>query len=57
MLTQKQTEKLQRKIYYNMPDHQKIKITSDFYVLGQKLKNSKIIEKKDGPARTVNKNN
>ena len=45
LLTPKRAEEIQRQIYYNMSDEKKIQLVSDFYVLGQTLKNSKTIAK------------
>ncbi len=39
MINPKQAEKIQREIYYNLSDTQKIGVVSDFYLLVEKLKN------------------
>jgi len=54
-LTPKLAEKIQDKIYYNMPAEKKIRITSQFIMLAKKLKESKIISK-DDTRRIANKN-
>ena len=52
MLTPKSAQKIQENIYYTMPAEKKIKITSQFFMLGRKLKTSKTVEK-HGTGRIV----
>lgn len=45
MLTPKSAEKLQDKIYQKMSLEKKIKIASQLYLLGKKIRESKIVTK------------
>ena len=45
MLTPKLAQKIQEDIYYNMSAEKKIQITSQFFMLGRKLKTSKTLLK------------
>lgn len=55
MLTPKLAEKIQDQIYYNMSAEKKVRITSQFFMLGRELNKSKIIQR-NGPRRIVNQN-
>jgi hypothetical protein len=43
----KRAQKIQEKIYYDMPDTKKINIVSQFFMLAHALKNSKTVLKND----------
>ena len=47
ILTPKLAEEIQAEIYYNMPSEKKIRITSQFFMLAKKLKESKTVLKDD----------
>jgi len=55
ILTPKKAEKIQDKIYYKMPSEKKIRLTSQFFMLAKKLKESKTILKNDSRG-TIGKN-
>ena len=54
-LTPKKAKEIQNDIYYNMPTEKKIRITSQFFMLAKKLKESKTILKNDS-RRIIGKN-
>lgn len=54
ILTPKAAQKIQDQIYYDMPDEKKIKIVSQFFVLANALKNSKIVLKDESGRITHN---
>lgn len=54
MLTPKSAEKIQDEIYYNMPSEKKIRLTSQFFMLGKKLKESKTVSKNES-GRTISR--
>ena len=47
MLSPKLAQKIQDDIYYNMSAEKKIRIVSQFIMLGKKLKESKTVTKND----------
>jgi len=53
ILNPKRAQEIQDEIYYNMPSEKKIRIASQFFMLGQKLRCSKTIN----DARRVIKKN
>lgn len=55
LLTPKLAQKIQDEIYYNMSAEKKVRITSQFFVLGRELNKSSII-KSNGAGRTINQN-
>ena len=55
MLTPKLAQKIQEEIYYNMSAEKKVQITSQFFMLGRKLKTSKTVLK-HGTRRTAKNN-
>ena len=55
ILTPKLAEEIQAEIYYNMPSEKKIRITSQFFMLAKKLKESKTVLKDDA-RRTISGN-
>ncbi len=55
ILTPKLAQKIQNEIYYNMSGQKKIRITSQFFMLGRELNKSKIIAKNDS-RKVVNEN-
>jgi hypothetical protein len=55
-LTPKLAERIQEEIYYKMPSEKKIRLTSQFFMLGKKLKESKTALKNDA-RRIIKKNN
>lgn len=55
ILTPQKAEKIQDNIYYNMPSEKKIRITSQFFMLAKKLKESKTVSKNDA-RRTISRN-
>lgn len=55
ILTPKMAEKIQDQIYHNMSAEKKVRITSQFFVLGRELNKSKIAQI-NGTGRTTNQN-
>jgi len=56
ILTPKRAEEIQDEIYYNMPSEKKIRLVSQFFMLGKKLKESKTVSKNDA-GRIIDRNN
>lgn len=54
ILTPKGAQEIQNEIYYNMPSEKKIRLTSQFFMLGKKLKESKPVVKNDA-RRTISR--
>jgi hypothetical protein len=44
ILTPKQAQEIQDEIYYSMSAGKKIRLTSQFFILGQKLRHSKRVD-------------
>ena len=55
ILTPKTAEKIQDDIYYNMSAEKKVRITSQFFVLGRELNKFNSIER-NGARRIINQN-
>lgn len=55
ILIPKRAQEIQDEIYYNMPPEKKIRLTSQFFMLGKKLKESKTVFKNES-RRSISKN-
>ena len=55
ILTPKLAEKIQDEIYYDMAPEKKVRITSQFFILGRELNKSNDVEI-NGARRTINQN-
>jgi hypothetical protein len=55
ILRSKKAQEIQDEIYYSMPSEKKIRITSQFFMLGKKLKESKTVLEND-TRRAISRN-